>query len=61
MDKIIKSLNKFINLICSIFILWSIILVASGIKYNNNYSILISLALYFGLFHFRIQNEKYIE
>ena len=61
MNKIIKSLTKFINLICSISILWSIILVANGLKYNNNYLILISLVFYFGLLYFRLENEKYIE
>ena len=61
MDKIIKSFTKFINLICPISILWSIILVANGLKYNYNYLILISLVFYFGFLYFILENEKYIE
>ena len=61
MDKIIKSFTKIINLIYSISILWSIILVANGLKYDDNYLILISLVFYFGFLYFRLENEKYIE
>lgn len=61
MDKIIKSFTKFINLICSISTLLSIILVANGLKYNDAKLILISLVFYFGFLYFRLENEKYIE
>ena len=61
MNKIIKSFTKFINLICSISILLSIILITSGLKYNDTKLILISLVFYFGFLYFRLENEKYIE
>ena len=61
MNKIIKSFTKFINLICLISTLLSIMLVANGLKYNYNYLILISLVFYFGFLYFRLENERYIE